>query len=102
MFSKLSTPEASVIAQHRLAQSNPILLLDRYGKNNYPNIPLIQIKIHPLGLADIRRSIYAHAPKTKDLSKQAEKLHRTHGWYSSVDPSFVATLHTGQFLRSTH
>jgi len=68
-----------VIAQNQLQKNEPILLIDRYGQSDYPDVPLIVIEVSPLSLADVRRSIYAIAPKTNNLSKQAERLHRLTG-----------------------
>jgi hypothetical protein len=68
-----------VIAQNQLQKKEAILLIDRYGRSSFPDLPLIVIELSPLSLADVRRSIYAIAPKTKNLSKQAERLHRLTG-----------------------
>ena len=70
---------SSVIAQQRLGNKQPILLLDRYGKASFPSIRSVSIDIAPLSLANIRRSLYAQAPKTKALSLTSEQLLRWTG-----------------------
>jgi hypothetical protein len=46
---------------------------------NPSGIPSMELQVSFLRLADIRRSIYAFAPKTTNLAKQSERLHRLSG-----------------------
>jgi len=70
---------SAIIAQNRLQWEQPILIIDRDGRSTYPGVPLITIEIAPLCLADIRRSLYAYAAQTENLSQQAEHLSRLTG-----------------------
>ena len=66
-------------AQERLKTKEPLLIIDRFGISIPTHICTMDLKISPLRLADIRRSIYSYAPKTVHLAKQADKLHRLTG-----------------------
>mgnify|MGYP001308649168 CR=1 FL=1 len=66
-------------AEKRLKTSSSLLIIDRYGMDPPPHVTVLHLKVSFLRLADIRRSIYAHAPQTKNLAKQSEILHRWSG-----------------------
>jgi serine/threonine protein kinase len=66
-------------AEKRLSTASPLLIIDRYGIQPPPHIGILNLKVSFLRLADIRRSIYAYAPKTEQLAKQSERLHRLSG-----------------------
>jgi serine/threonine protein kinase len=66
-------------AIERLKSPASLLIIDRYGMNIPAEVLSIELQVSFLRLADIRRSIYAHAPKTSNLAKQSERLHRLSG-----------------------
>lgn len=76
-------------AEKRLQTSSPLLIIDRYGMEAPPHITILHLKVSFLRLADIRRSIYAHAPKTKNLAKQSEFLHR---WSGGIPALLIPVL----------
>ena len=67
------------IAKNRLLEKKALLVIDRFGMQVPTGISLLPLKISALRLADIRRSVYAFAPKTENLAKQSELLHRLSG-----------------------
>ena len=66
-------------ARQRLAKRDPLLLITRCNEYTYFGIPIINIDIPFLSLAEIRRSIHGFAPKTTSLSVISERVHQITG-----------------------
>lgn len=73
-------PAAQSAARVRADAGEPILVVDLVGAAA-ESISLrgTRVRMAPLGLADLRRSVYALAPATTDLARVAERLHRESG-----------------------
>ncbi len=83
----VATDDAAAVAQARaaIAAGAPILLVapavvgtERHPGQGASLLPEV-LTLTPLGLADVRRSLYALAPGTQDLARVAERLHRESG-----------------------
>ena len=78
-YIELISPIQFEKAQKLLTKRTSLLLITR--QNQYQNfgIPVINIDITFLSLAEIRRSVHGYAPKTIELSIQSERLHHITG-----------------------
>ncbi len=83
VFEVVDEPTAQA-ALMRIEEKHPLLIIDRYGIEAPIGICTFELKITPLRLADIRRSVYAFAPKTKNLAKESERLHRLSGGIPAI------------------
>lgn len=66
-------------AQKLLTKRTPLLLLTRCNEYQNFGIPIINIDIPFLSLAEIRRSVHGYAPQTTELSTLSEALHTITG-----------------------
>lgn len=104
------------IAYQQVLKRHPILIIDQSPLGQNLGIPCSTVEMQPLGLAEIRRSIYAFAPKTTEISKISTLVYFLTGGLPSLllpllrkytsDYIFALPTHplvvpeTGEFFRS--
>ncbi len=67
-------PAALDAAINHVAEGAPLLVV-----TTQPVAGAVSLPLAPLTMAELRRSVYAHAPATPDLARVAERLHRETG-----------------------
>ena len=72
------------IAYQQVLKRVPILIIDQSKLGHNVGIPCSIVEMHPLGLAEIRRSIYAFAPKTTNISKNSTLVYFLTGGLPSL------------------
>lgn len=90
--------QSLTVAKERL-KNQRILIIDR--ANIFPDVPNIKSKkihINPLRLADVRRTVYAMAPRTNGLSECSERLFRWTGGVPALLFPLLSKYIIGQAL----
>lgn len=78
-------PAALDAARHHVAAGDALLVV-----TTLPVPGAVEVPLPPFTMAELRRSVYAHAPGTPDLARVAERLHRETGGNAALLQEILA------------